>query len=43
MLIVLENGAKMPADLGGDMYAPLTDESDIEPIEDTVRKFIEAL
>lgn len=43
VLIVLENGAKMPADLGGDIYAPLTDKSDIEPIEDTVRKFIEAL
>ncbi len=43
VLIVLENGAKMPADLGGDIYAPLDDKSDIEPIEDTVRKFVAAL
>ena len=43
VLVVLENGAKMPADLGGDIYAPLDDKSDIEPIEDTVRKFLEAL
>jgi hypothetical protein len=43
VLIVLENGAKMPADLGGDIYAPLDDKSDIEPIEDTVRKFVGAL
>jgi hypothetical protein len=43
VLIVLENGAKMPADLGGDIYAPLDDKSDIEPIEDTVRRFIGAL
>jgi len=43
VLIVLENGAKMPADLGGDIYAPLDDKSDIEPIEDTVRRFIGGL
>jgi CAP12/Pycsar effector protein, TIR domain len=43
VLIVLENGAKMPADLGGDIYAPLDDKSDIEPIEETVRKFVGAL
>jgi predicted nucleotide-binding protein len=43
VLIILENGAKMPADLGGDIYAPLDDKSDLEQIEDTVRKFIEAL
>jgi len=33
----------MPAELGGDIYAPLDDKSDIEPIEDAVRKFIGAL
>ena len=43
VLIVLETGAKMPADLGGDVYAPLEDKSDIEPIADTVRKFVEGL
>jgi hypothetical protein len=43
VLIVLETGAKMPADLGGDIYAPLEDKANIEPIEDTVRKFVEAM
>jgi hypothetical protein len=43
VLIILENGAKMPADLGGDIYAPLDDKSDIEPIEETVRKFVGTL
>lgn len=43
VLIVLENGAKMPADLGGDIYASLADKSDIEPIQDTVRRYLEAL
>ena len=43
VLIVLENGTKMPADLGGDIYAALDDKSDIGSIEDTVRQFIDAL
>lgn len=43
VLIILENGAKMPADLGGDIYAALDDKADIEPIRDAVRKFAEAL
>jgi hypothetical protein len=43
VLIIREVGAKMPADLGGDIYASLNNKSDIFPIEDTVRKFIEAL
>lgn len=43
VLMVLETGAKMPADLGGDIYAPLDDKSNIEPIEETVRKFVRAL
>lgn len=32
VLIVLESGAKMPADLGGYIYASLEDRSNIEPI-----------
>jgi hypothetical protein len=43
VLIVLESGAKMPADLGGDIYAKLSDKSNIEPIEKTVRDFVTAL
>jgi len=43
VLIVLENGAKMPADLGGDIDAPVDDKSDIEPIKEMVRKFVGGL
>lgn len=43
VLIVRETGAKMPADLGGDIYASLDDKSKIKPIEETVRAFISAL
>jgi hypothetical protein len=40
VLIVRESGAKMPADLGGDIYAALKDKSDIGPIENSVRLFV---
>jgi CAP12/Pycsar effector protein, TIR domain len=43
VLIIREDGAKMPADLGGDIYGPLADKSNIGPIEDAVRKFVTAL
>jgi len=43
VLIVRETGAKMPADLGGDIYASLPDPSSIGPIKNTVRRFIEKL
>lgn len=43
VLIVRETGAKMPADLGGDIYAALDDKSKIKPIEETVRAFVAAL
>lgn len=43
VLVIREKGAKMPADLGGDIYAPLDDKSDIRPIEDIVRRFVENL
>jgi hypothetical protein len=43
VLIVREVDAKMPADLGGDIYASLTDKSNIGPIKDTLRRFVEAL
>jgi len=40
VLIVRESGSKMPADLGGDIYASLPDKSNIAPIERTVSAFI---
>ena len=43
VLIVREDGSKMPADLGGDVYAPLPDKSNIGPIERIVSAFVEAL
>jgi hypothetical protein len=43
VLIVREQGVKLPADLGGDIYAALTDQSDITPIEHSVRMFVEQL
>lgn len=41
VLIVRENGSKMPADLGGDIYATLEDKSNIKAIKVPLRKFLE--
>jgi hypothetical protein len=41
VLIVREAGSKMPADLGGDIYAFLEDRADIGPIKPTLEKFLE--
>ena len=43
VLIVRESGAKMPADLGGDIYAALSNKDEIEPIKPVLRKFMESL
>jgi hypothetical protein len=43
VLIIREQGSKMPADLGGDIYASLLDRTDIAPIERSLRAFIEAI
>ena len=43
VLIIREAGAKVPADLGGDIYASLQDKSKIAPIKDTIRRFIDGL
>jgi hypothetical protein len=43
VLIVREQGSKMPADLGGDIYALLQDRADIGPIERVVSGFMSAL
>jgi hypothetical protein len=41
VLIVREQGSKMPADLGGDIYAPLQDRADTAFVEPYLRRFIE--
>ncbi len=43
VLIIREAGARMPADLGGDIYLHLKDRSETGTIETRLRKFIEAL
>jgi hypothetical protein len=40
VLVVREKGSKMPADLGGDIYAMLEEKSDISPIEASMKAFI---
>jgi Predicted nucleotide-binding protein containing TIR-like domain len=39
VLVVREQGAKMPADLGGDVYAALEDRHNIDSIRETLRRF----
>ena len=43
VLIIRETGSKMPADLGGDIYAPLADKTSIAPIERSLGAFVGAL
>ena len=43
VLIVVESGAKIPADLGGKVYASLKERSNISSIEQSLRKFVSAL
>jgi Predicted nucleotide-binding protein containing TIR-like domain len=43
VLIVREAGSKMPADLGGDIYASLPDKAEIEPIERALSAFMGAI
>ena len=40
-LIIREEGAKMPADLGGNIYLALKDRDDISTIETPLRQFLE--
>lgn len=40
VLIIREDGAKMLADLGGDIYALLKNKSKIEPIKEVLRRFV---
>jgi hypothetical protein len=41
VLVIRENGTKMPADIGGNIYLPLADRRDISSIETQLRSFIE--
>lgn len=41
ILIIREDGAKMPADVGGGIYLPLKDRNDISPIQLQLSKFLE--
>jgi hypothetical protein len=41
VLIIREEGAKMPADLGGNIYLSLLDRNDIRPIESAIRDFVD--
>jgi hypothetical protein len=43
VLIIREAGSKMPADLGGDIYASLSDKASIKPIERTLAAFLDAI
>lgn len=43
VLIVREIGSKMPADLGGDIYASLPHKDDISPIERPIESFLGAI
>ena len=43
VLIVRESGSKMPADLGGDIYASLRDRASIASIERTLAAFLDAI
>jgi hypothetical protein len=42
VLIIREEGAKMPADLGGVIYEPLTARGDVPGLEERLRLFLEA-
>ena len=41
VLIIREEGAKMPADLGGNIYLSLASKDDTRPIESAIRDFVE--
>lgn len=43
VLIILEKGAKMPADLGGDIYSSLENIEDISTVKNDIFKFIDKL
>ena len=40
VLIIRQRSAKMPADLGGDIYVPFSDEADFPAVKERVARFI---
>jgi hypothetical protein len=42
VLVIREEGAKMPADLGGVIYEPLADRTDVHDLKERLRLFLEA-
>jgi hypothetical protein len=43
VLIIREAGSKLPADLGGDIYAPLPNRNDINTIKPVLKAFVDAI
>jgi predicted nucleotide-binding protein len=43
VLVIRESSSKMPADLGGDVYAALPDRTSIAPIERSLASFLDAI
>ena len=43
VLIIREAGSKLPADLGGDIYAALPGQGDIRTIERALKAFLDAI
>jgi predicted nucleotide-binding protein len=43
VLVIREEGAKMPADLGGDIYASFARRDDITPLEPQLQRFVDVL
>ncbi len=41
-LLICEDGVKIPADVGGNIYLSLKDRHDISTIENDLRRFIDA-
>ncbi|HEY3030007.1 MAG TPA: TIR domain-containing protein, partial [Bradyrhizobium sp.] len=41
VLVIREEGAKMPADIGGGIYLPLKDRNDISPIQMKLLDFVQ--
>ena len=43
VLIVRDDGAKWPPDLGGEIYAPLADRANVDPIGNQLESFVKSL
>ena len=43
VLVIREKGARMPADLGGDIYGSIEDRGDLGSVKQTIRQFVAGL